>query len=113
VGENYTLECLIISTLHQIFLGDQFRRMNWTGQIARWGSVELYTWICWENLRKCDHLENTGLDGRKLMWWIFRYFDVRLLTGSMWLKLGTGGGHFECGNEPSDSTKWVEFLDWL
>ena len=105
MGENYTLECLIICTLHQIYFGDQFGRMSWTGQIARRGGVEVYTWICWETLRKSDHLENTSLDGRILMRWIFRDCDVRVWTDSVWLKLGTGGGHFECGNENSGSTK--------
>ena len=36
---------------------------------------------------------------------------MRAWTGSMWLGIETGGGLFECGNEPSDSIKCVEFLD--
>ena len=32
-------------------------------------------------------------------------------TGSSWLSIGTGGGHCECGNEPSGSMKCGEFLD--
>jgi hypothetical protein len=34
-------------------------------------------------------------------------------TGSSWLRTGTDGGHFECGNEPSGSIKCGEFLDYL
>ena len=30
-------------------------------------------------------------------------------TGSSWLRIGTG----ECGDEPSGSIKFGEFLDWL
>ena len=32
-------------------------------------------------------------------------------TGSIWLRIGTGGGTCECGNEPSGSIKYGEFLD--
>jgi len=31
--------------------------------------------------------------------------------GSSSLRIGTGGGHCECGNEPSVSIKCEEFLD--
>jgi hypothetical protein len=36
---------------------------------------------------------------------------VRVWTGSSWLRIGTAGGHFECGSEPSGSIKCCEFLD--
>jgi hypothetical protein len=42
---------------------------------------------------------------------IFRKKDVGVWTGSSWLRIGTGGGHFECSNEPSGSIKYGEFLD--
>jgi hypothetical protein len=35
----------------------------------------------------------------------------RARNGSMWLRIGTGGGLFECGNEHSDSIKCGKFLD--
>jgi hypothetical protein len=31
-------------------------------------------------------------------------------TGSIWLRIGTGGGFCEFGNEPLGSIKGVEFL---
>ena len=34
-------------------------------------------------------------------------------TGLGWLRIGTGGGRFECGEEPSGSIKRGEFLDQL
>jgi hypothetical protein len=34
-------------------------------------------------------------------------------AGSSWLRLGTGGGDFECGNETSGSIKCREFFDLL
>jgi len=36
---------------------------------------------------------------------MFKKWDVGAWTGSMWLRIGTGGGTCECGNEPSDSIK--------
>jgi hypothetical protein len=30
---------------------------------------------------------------------VFRKLVVRVGTGSIWLRIGTGGGHFECGND--------------
>ena len=32
-------------------------------------------------------------------------------TGLGWPRIGTGGGGFECGNEPSGSIKCGQFLD--
>ena len=34
-----------------------------------------------------------GEDGRIILRWIFRKLDVRVWTGSSWLRIGTGGGH--------------------
>ena len=45
------------------------------------------------NLRGRDHLGDPGVDGRIILRWIFRKWDVRAWTGSMWLKIGTGGRH--------------------
>jgi hypothetical protein len=46
----------------------------------------------WGNLRERDHFENPGVDGRIILRWIFRKWDVRLWNGSMWLRIETGGG---------------------
>jgi len=34
-------------------------------------------------------------------------------TGLFWLRIGTGGGRYECGDEPSSSIKCGEFLEYL
>jgi hypothetical protein len=34
-------------------------------------------------LREGDHLENPGVDGRIILRWVFRKWDVRAWTGSM------------------------------
>ena len=57
------------------------------------GRGEAYTGFWWGNVREKDHLEDPGLDGRIILRWIFRKWDVGLWTGSSWLRIGTGGGH--------------------
>ena len=54
----------------------------------------MYTGFCWGNLREKDHLEDPGVDGRIILRWIFRKWDVRSWFGSSWLRIGTGGRHF-------------------
>ena len=41
-----------------------------------------------------NHLGGPGLDGRIILRWIFMKFDVGVWTGSSWLRIGTGGGHW-------------------
>ena len=46
-----------------------------------------------ENVRERDHLVGPGVDGKIILRWIFRRWDVRIWTGSSWLRIRTGGGH--------------------
>jgi len=39
------------------------------------------------------HVEDPGVDGRIILSWIFRKWDVEVWTGSIWLRIGTGGGY--------------------
>ena len=45
------------------------------------------------NLRESDHLEGPGVNARITLRSIFRKWGVGAWTGSMWLRIGTGGGH--------------------
>ena len=45
------------------------------------------------NLRERDHLEDPGADGRIILRWIFRKWDVGAWTGLIWLRIGSGGGY--------------------
>jgi len=57
------------------------------------GRGEVYTEFWWEILRERDHLGEPGVDGRIILRWIFRKWDVRAVTGLSWLRIGIGGGH--------------------
>jgi hypothetical protein len=48
-----------------------------------WGSGEAYTGFWWGNLREIDHLGDAGVDGRNILRWIFRKWDV----GMDWIEL--------------------------
>ena len=69
------------------------RRIRWAGHVARMGKGEAYTEFWWGKLRERDHLGDRGVDGRIILRWIFRKWDVRVWTGSSWLRIRTGGGH--------------------
>jgi len=65
------------------------------------------TGFWWRNLRERDHWGDPGIDGRIILRWIFRKWDVVDRAGS-------GKGQvtvaFEYCNEPSGSIKCGEFL---
>jgi hypothetical protein len=46
--------------------------MSWAGHVACIGRVDVYTGFLWGNLRERDHLEDTDVDGRIILRWIFR-----------------------------------------
>ena len=65
-------------SLPYTFSGDQIEK-NEMGQVCSTygGRGEVYIGLWWENLRERDHLEDTGLDGRIILRWIFMKLDVR------------------------------------
>jgi hypothetical protein len=44
-------------------------------------------------MRERDHWRDPGVDGRIILRWFFRKWDVGVWTGLIWLSTGTGGGH--------------------
>jgi hypothetical protein len=40
-----------------------------------------------------SHFGDPGVDGRIILRWIFRKWDVGVWTGSIWLRIVTDGGH--------------------
>jgi hypothetical protein len=45
------------------------------------------------NLRERDHWGDPGVDGRIILEWIFRKWNVGVWTRLGWLRIDTGGGH--------------------
>ena len=75
-----------------------------------WGRREAYTGFWWGDLRVRVQSGDPGVDGRIILRWIFRKWDVAQWTRSSGLRIGVAGA-CECGNEPSGSIKCGEFLD--
>jgi len=71
----------------------KLRRMRWVGHVACMGERRGYAGFWWGNLRERDHLGDPGLDGRIILRWIFRKWDVEVLTGLSWLRMGASGRH--------------------
>jgi hypothetical protein len=65
--------------------------MSW--HVAHIGVGEAGTGVWCRNLRERDHLDDYGVEGRILLRWIFRKWDVKAWTGSTWLKIGTVDRH--------------------
>jgi hypothetical protein len=69
------------------------RRMRWAGHIARLGEMRGVYRVCCGNLRERYHLEGPGICRRIILRRIFRKGDVGVWSGSIWLRIGIGGGH--------------------
>jgi hypothetical protein len=91
----------------------KWKRIRWVGHVARMEGKRGDTGFWWGNLRERVKFEDPGVDGKIILRWIFRKWDV----GFGLDRAGSGEGEVavtcECGNEPSGSIKCGEFLDWL
>ena len=68
-------------------------RTRWAGHVARKGERRgVYRDLVRKHEERDDE-EDPVLDGRVILIWIFRKWDVRIMTGSSWLRIGTGCGH--------------------
>jgi hypothetical protein len=68
------------------------RRSRWAGHVARMGKGEVCTGFWWGNLRERDRWGDPGVDGRIMLGWLFKKWDVGVRTGLGWLRIGIGGG---------------------
>jgi len=58
------------------------RRMRWVGHVARMGKGRVLYRVLVGKPEERDHLEEPGIDGRIILRWIFRKWDVGVWTGS-------------------------------
>jgi hypothetical protein len=73
LDENFTfiLEYMVIKS----------RKMRWARHVARMGEGRGVYWVFWGNLRERDNWGNPGVDGRIILRWLFRKWDVGVSTG--------------------------------
>jgi hypothetical protein len=68
------------------------RRLRWAGHVTRMGKGEACTGFRWGNLRERDRWGDPGVDGRIMLGWILKKWDVGVRTELGWLRIGIGGG---------------------
>jgi hypothetical protein len=83
------------------------KTLRFVAHVARIGDEGIW----WRNRRERDNLEDQDTEGRIILIWIFRKWDMRAWTRSRRLRLGAVVSTYECCNELSSSMKCGEFLD--
>ena len=87
------------------------RRMRWVGHVACMGERRGVCRVLVGKPGGKNRWRDPGVDGRIILRWLFRKWDVGVWTGSSWLRIEQEAGTCECGNEHSGSIKCGEFLD--
>ena len=71
----------------------KLRRMRWAGHVASMGERrDVYRVLVGKPEGKIS-LGRPGIDGRIILRWIFRKWDMGVWTGLSWLRIGTGCRH--------------------
>jgi hypothetical protein len=69
------------------------RIMRWAGHLSRMGERRGVYRVLVGNPEGKRPLKDPAIDGKIVLRWIFRKWDVGVWTGSSWLRKGIGGGH--------------------
>ena len=67
--------------------------MRWVGHVAVMGVRRGVYRALVGKPEERDLSEDPSIDGRTMLRWIFRNWDVGIWTRLNWLRIGTGGGH--------------------
>jgi len=67
--------------------------MRWAGHVTRMGESKGVYRVLVAKPEGKRPLEDPSIDGRIILRWIFRKWDVGAWTGSSWLRIGMGGRH--------------------
>jgi hypothetical protein len=70
----------------------EWSRIRWAGHVACMEERRGDTGFWWGKLRERNHLKVQDVDGRIILRWIFRTWDVGVWTGLSWLGKETFGG---------------------
>jgi len=69
------------------------RRIRWAEYVAHQGERrDVYRVLVGKHEER-DQLGDADIDGKIILRWIFRKWDVGVGNGSSWLRIGTGGRH--------------------
>jgi hypothetical protein len=69
------------------------RRMRRAGHVARMGERVACARYWWGNLKKRYQWGDPGVDGKMILRWLFRKWNVGEWNDLSWLRIGTVGGH--------------------
>jgi hypothetical protein len=69
------------------------RMMRWSGHVARMAEIRnAYKIVIGKREGKRDHAEDLGVDGRIILECLLGKYGGNVLTGFIWLRIGTSGG---------------------
>jgi hypothetical protein len=80
-----------ITSFYSVNAGDKIEK-NEMGRACNTYGGEVCTGFWWGNLRERVHWGDPGVDGRIILEWIFKKWDVGVMSGLGWLRIGIGGG---------------------
>ena len=70
------------------------RRIRWAGHVGHMGERRGVHMILVGKPEGKNHWGDQDVDGRIILRWILRKWDVGVWTGSSWLRTGAGDRHF-------------------